>query len=369
MGEKGKRVWVYFVILWKRMWKTHKLFPVFFVLPMLLLVVDKAIGVQETVFKVAVYMESLEEYVTVEKQQTKCVGEMEVLRERLENREGAVQFCFYDSEEEVKRAVAAAEAECGYLISADLFERIEKGRYRRSIKSYESPQTSMQSICEETLFAEIFAVYEESTFGEQAAELLDMEIEEKAEKLLEKYLYNGSTFAFTYESAGGEGDVWGNAEKKAGGKDGAQERAHFIPLRGIMALLIYICGLCGTLDALEDERKGKTARLKGKRSFQLLTIYMPVLVMSTVTLLCLMLSGSGKGLWEEVVLLVYYQFLLLVYCVLLKGICKKEERLVAAMPVLILAAVVVCPVFVDLSAVAPICRVLEKAFPLAYYLR
>ena len=42
--------------------------------------------------------------------------------------------------------------------------------------------------------------------------------------------------------------------------------------------------------------------------------------------------------------------------------------LAAAMPVLILCSVIVCPVFVDLSQFIPVFKVLEKAFPIAYYL-
>lgn len=391
MKEKIKLICVYCPILWKRMWKTHKILLTFLLLPLFLLGITQLEREDETKIQMAVYIEGVQENIPEaerKKEKSEFDGKMnegenaknlkflEELKERLREREGVLVFSFCDSEEALKREVASARAECGYCIPADLLVCIESGKYSKIIKSYESPQSSLQTICEESLFAEIFSLYEEETFGKQAAELIYEELEKsgrinfdevqeqnklaaRAEELLEKYQYNGSTFQFSYE-------VYSEEMAKVNGVE--KENSGFISVRGILALAIYICGLCGTLDALEDENKVRTVRLKGRRIFQLLTIYLPILMMSVVTLICLILTGELNSMGEELLRLCCYQIIMMLYCLVLKKLCGKEERLAAAMPVLIICSVIVCPVFVDLSQFIPFFNVLKKAFPISYYL-
>ena len=359
------------------MWKTHKILLTFILLPFLLVAMTHLSKEEENKIQVAVYIEEDREAAEESNREGNAEESgagvfSEELRKRLEAREGSLKFVFYDSEEAVQQEVAAARAECGYCIPADLLQCIGRGKYTEIIKSYESPQSSLQTICEEVLFSEIFSLYEEATFGEQAAELVAGELEKngqngearetltkRAEELLEKYKNNGSTFRFAYETYSEEATEESENTQGSGG---------ILPVRGILALAIYICGLCGTLDALEDEKKGRTVRLKGKRIFQLLTIYMPVFIMSVLTWFSLSIIGEMGEIAEELLRLLFYQFLMMVYCLVLKFICKKEERLAAAMPMLILCSVIVCPVFIDLSQFVPIFDVLKKAFPISYYL-
>lgn len=358
MRKKVQRIRVYSMLLWKRMWKSHKVFFLFALTPLFVFVAGKLQNREEAGVRVVICMEALSGEETEEKEAA------EALKNRLETRDGILTFSFLSSEEGVKQEVAASRAECGYIIPADLMEKLQNKRYGKVIKGYTSPHTSMQKICEEALFAEIFALYEEMTFGEQAADLLCAEPEagqhgqlaKRAEELFEMYRYNGSTFQFTYEDYNLEA-----AEKVSVGTDGKM-------LKGVLGVLIFVCGLCGTMDTLEDEERKRTFCLEGRGSFQMLTIYLPILFMSVVTLLCLAVCGTGQRIGEEVWKLLLYQFILLLYCLILKKLFGKEERLAAAAPVLILLTIVICPVFVDLSQFIPVFNLLEKAFPLSYYL-
>lgn len=408
MREKVLQIGVYCVLLWKRMWKLHKVYFLFCLAPLVVLAIESSLKTEETRLHVAVCMENAEE-----KENPEAELFEEELRERLEAKGGILVFSFYNTEEEVRQQVAAAKAECGYCIGEDFVENLKKKRYNRLIRSYESPQSSMQRLCEEVLFTEIFTVYEEMTFGQQAADLLSEELEktveterktqegesipqegefgqqaddagkrreelvERAEELFEKYRYNGSTFQFTYENySGTEGaktakEQENQVTKNSAGEietHGTQKTGRKI-LRGVLALQIFVCGLCGTMDTLEDEKHKRLVRLRGGRFFRIFTIYLPILFMSAVTLLCLMAEQHMQGFVEETIKLILYQLILMVYCLLLKKVCRKEEHLAAAIPVLILLTVVVCPVFVDLSQFVPAFRILEKVFPVAYYLR
>lgn len=392
MQKEALRIRVYCLLLWKRMWKTHKFFIFLCLTPLVVWLAGRFTEGKEATIQIAVCMES-------------------PIGEQLAKKEGTVTFILYESEEEVKEAVASARAECGYVIPSDFLEKLAKKKYNRLIRAYESPQSSMQRLCEEVFFAELFAVYEEQTFGREAAGMLLAELEQRnsetgmelgsvadadfdsaagtdmekelkarADELYETYLYNGSTFQFTYEkyesegsketeeedaaTAGGKGTE-GDSTAAAGGK----------MLRGILALLMFVCGLCGTLDVLEDEKSKRTARLQGAFAFKVFTIYLPILFMSILLLLCLKTADTWKGvhIWQgagtELFRLFIYQMILVVYCLLLKMICKTEERLAAVIPVLLLMTVVVCPVFVDTAQFVPAFRILEKVFPVTYYIK
>lgn len=394
--EIGLRIWVYCLLLWKRMWKTHKILLLFCLAPFAVAAAKSAWGEETAPLRVAVWIEGIENTSPVEAENDsgeaaeaendggksaeaendggeslKAGAFLREVQNQLREHDGVIQFVFFPTEEEVRQEVAAARAECGYCIPADLMEHLEKKRLKNVIKAYESPRTSMQRLCEEVLFAEIFLSYEKMTFGEQAAELIGTKLEDanseriaaRAEELFEKYLYNGSTFQFVYDAIG-ETETGAEQQREIKeSKDGGIFR-----IRGSLALLIFTAGLCGTLDVLEDEKQKRTLRLKGGAVFRFLTIYLPVFVMSAVTLICLPIAGEWKGIAAELVMLGRYQLILLPYCFLLKHLCGTQERLAAAIPVLILLTAVVCPVFADLAQFVPAFRILEKIFPAAYYL-
>lgn len=376
-----KQAVVYVASIWKRMWKTPGYLTIFFLTPFFLILLSEMTEREDAGIRVLVYMDIPEEKSNAEADMAdrKTVFLREIERRLLE-REGAIVFDICGSEEEVKRQVAAKRAECGYVFPKDLFERLDEGRYTRSIKSYGSAQTGMQTICDEVLFAEIFSVYEEMTFGEQISSWFLTESTEadsleetgeqtakRAEELMEKYLHNGSTFQFTYEDYQTEEPKDSREAVQTAKRD--EGTGGIVPVRGIMALMIYLCALCGTLDALEDEAAGRVQRLHKKWMFQTFTVLVPALFMGVAALLVFAVTGNLKGIGTEIGGMVFYQMLLIIYCSILKRIWKNEEQFSGVMPVLVLSAAVVCPVFVDLSVFLPVLKVLEKLYPLAYYLR
>ena len=74
------------------------------------------------------------------------------------------------------------------------------------------------------------------------------------------------------------------------------------------------------------------------------------------------------GFWKETGAMLMYLLLLVVYCMILKKLCRREENLASVMSILILLTAVVCPVFVDLSQFIPVLNLVEKIFPVHYYL-
>lgn len=87
------------------------------------------------------------------------------LAESLVNRRRGVDagmFRFYAcrDEEQVKDEVASRRAECGYVITQGLREKLDSGQYRRSILVYSAPSTVTASLSTETVFAALMEIYD-----------------------------------------------------------------------------------------------------------------------------------------------------------------------------------------------------------------
>ncbi len=379
MMAYGKAIFTYIILLGKRMCKTPGYVLSFILVPCILFGISYITSTDTNQVYIAFALETSDGANHGDDAQIQEETFLAQLKEILCEKEGTIQFVYCRSEQEVMEMVAKAEAECGYYIPANLYDRLDRMKLNRVIKSYESPQTSMRTLCDEVFFAEVFALYEETAFGTYAGELIfealqeyvpeaashfgEMEhkdLNEQAHALFDTYMYNGSTFAFSYE-------VYGQDAKEE--KNIAEtQTTKLFNVKKIGAWVLFICALCGTLDCLEDEGKRRTVRLQYRKTFRVLTIYAPVAVMSLFLFGLLLLTGNGGNPLHEILRLIAYQFILVLYCFLIKAIWKNEEKFVAVMPTFILMSAVVCPIFVDLKRYVPIFEWLEKLFPITYYL-
>lgn len=78
--------------------------------------------------------------------------------------------------------------------------------------------------------------------------------------------------------------------------------------------------------------------------------------------------GLLADIGKETGALLFYQFLIVIYCSIIRVVLKKQEAVAAAIPLLTLASIVCCPVWIRLAVYLPFFRVLEKFFPVTYYL-
>ena len=71
---------------------------------------------------------------------------------------------------------------------------------------------------------------------------------------------------------------------------------------------------------------------------------------------------------RQIFALLIYQCVILLYCVILKVLLRRQETIAAAIPILTLGSLLCAPVFVRLGTYMPVFTVLEKLFPVTYYL-
>ncbi|MEF9939010.1 MAG: ABC transporter permease [Clostridium sp.] len=273
-------------------------------------------------------------------------------------------FAFFtcDTREELSRAVASGKAECGYVFSHGLRDKLEDNTYKRSITVVTSPSTVAEKLASETVFAGLFRVYGRELlkeYGEEgdAFKTIQGDVWTELEPLYDKYLNNQSTFSFEYATVDG-----GIIEKDT-------VKAIF-PIRGIAAIFILIIGLTAAVTVGEDRDRGlfMTVSRRQKMACMMAQLTAPVAFACASAFFCLLFTGTSAAIGKEIIALFLYGILTIVFSYLLLRIVKNPLVLAGMIPFFTIGSLVICPVFADLSVFIPALRTIRYFFLPYYYL-
>lgn len=315
------------------------------------------------------------------------------------NTEGnsVLQYEFYDSDMEVQRAVLKSEADCGFVIAEDIVQRVKADDWHKSILVYETASSSITGMAKERIAGVIFQLYSENCYGEYmeetvhsedfAAEYDPEEIASFARHAYETHLADGSTFSFVY------GENEDDQESQSDSDTGVGNDTSVFHIKGVFAVLIFISGMCGMLEYEKDKKEKRFLRLAPKWVTYIVNIWIPTVFTSFSVLLCLWLADAlqyhagdratggtfsmgaallmvwNLSMWcQEIVHLMIYQCIIVLYCCMLRIILHRQETIAAAIPILTLGSLVCAPVFIRLAMYIPLFGVLEELFPVTYYL-
>lgn len=309
--------------------------------------------------------------------------EAEAFFSLLQEQEGVLRFRLYESENKMRQDVEKSELDCGVFLHEELWEGLSAGAWQNTITVYTTSSSSMTNIVKEKIASIVFTLYSERAFGDYierseifaGAEGTDggADVAAFAKAAYETHLLDGSTFAFRYQ-----GNPGGNQNGSAADISGPSA----FRLRGILAVCIFLSGMSGLLTDWKDREERRFGRLIPPAVTTMVNIWIPTIYTSAAVLFSLWLtgnmtvSGSGGnpaaglfgGLGKELAGLLFYQFLIVMYCSIIRIVLRKQEMIAAAIPLLTLCTGVCCPVWIRLAAYVPLFRVLEKLFPATYYL-
>ncbi|MBP3474848.1 MAG: hypothetical protein J6K48_00795 [Lachnospiraceae bacterium] len=315
------------------------------------------------------------------------------------NPEGSsvLQYEFYDSDMEVQRAVLMSEADCGFVIAEDIAQCVKADDWHKSISVYETASSSITGMAKERIAGVIFQLYSENCYREYmeavvqsedfAAEYDPEEIVSFAGHAYETHLADGSTFSFVYR----ENDD--DPRSQYNGDTGVGNDTSVFPIKGVFAVLIFISGMCGMLEYEKDKKEKRFLRLAPNWMTYIVNIWIPTVFTSLAVLLCLWMADALQyhvgdraaggtlnmgaallrvwklGMWcQEIAHFMIYQCIIVLYCSILRVILRRQETIAAAIPILTLGSLVCAPVFIRLAMYIPLFGVLEKLFPVTYYL-
>ncbi len=208
-----------------------------------------------------------------------------------QNQNRAVQFIFYQTEEELKRNIIKGKLECGYILQEGLQNEILNGEGYWSITEYQKADSTMSALVNEVLFERIFYGisthwYEGFVANHENLKLIKNEIGEDelrnlARTALQEKLTDGSTFSVsTYFQQADSFAV----------KD--VPTATYL-LWVVMGLNLIFSSFMGIQLCLTDRRKGRF-RHRHQTYMTCITILLPLcmaIMVNGVILLCFRLAG------------------------------------------------------------------------------
>lgn len=169
-----------------------------------------------------------------------------------------------------------------------------------------------------------------------------------------------------YETSRVEGSLFQLSFLDETGRKPEQADYMVAPLRGLLSLVVLLCGLACAMYYLQDEAAGLFAWMPAGRSRLFVYGYHLTATVdaAAAVLAALYFSGCFTSLGRELVLMSCYVFASTGFCLLVGRLCGSLEGLAAGTPVLMLMMLVLCPVFLDIRRL----RIIQYLFPPFYYL-
>ena len=132
-----------------------------------------------------------------------------------------------------------------------------------------------------------------------------------------------------------------------------------------LVFFLSLLGLSGCLEVNELSRGlNRRDRLKIRECSLNISIFAAILFGGIL----LALWGQGESFFVELKALCVYFIVLQIYSRCLKLLIKKSETVYELMPVLVLGSLLFCPVFIRIETYLPAAALLQKLFPVSYYL-
>lgn len=291
-----------------------------------------------------------------------------------ERQDGMFRFYLCSDEQQLKAEVASRRAECGFVIGEALEEKLNQQDYKRCISVYSAPSTVTAALAGEAIFAAMIQLYDKDLLADY---VLQNEIfatiapagssereamVQEASGLYDKWSTNESTFRFTYAYQNEDSQITVADEVTA---------ATVFPVRGVVAILVFITGLYGAVMDGMDERRGMFLPLSYReRLFCRLACMTGPVCMAAVSGLTALWCGQTMGtIAREVLIMMAYVILVVGFSWILARVCRQPQVLCCMIPFFVIGSLLLCPVIVDAGAFVPELKIAGRLFLPYYYMR
>lgn len=280
-----------------------------------------------------------------------------------------VIYYIADSEEELRQDIINKTADCGYIFTENLTDKIMSGNFKNSIILLEAPSSVMQSLSNEMVF---FAVFR--NFGKDIAlDYIDRtdsfsNVKESAKLYVNErfdyYLNGPATFHVEFKTL----DASADASKNGSIEYNAE--TNLFPLRGILAVIIFAAGLFGSVQWLTDRDNGVfiTLPFSFAVSSRIMYPFISSLLFAISSVVTLIAAGQFTGAVSEISSMLVYLLIITSFSAILSCIIKSVRFFAAIIPAFLLCTLICCPIFFDLSMYMPFIDVIRRLMPPFYYL-
>lgn len=268
-----------------------------------------------------------------------------------------VTFKVYDNTSDMDNDILSGKIQCGYSILSGFQDKVSKSSLKNLIDVHSKPDSSIILLSNELLFTYIFR---ESGYYTLIKDMEDSNIfynikDEYYEKLKSDYdanIANGRTFNFNYSQTNGTYISSNNIDILDYIKT---------PIRGIVAVFIFISGLAGGFTFLKDSKNKITNKLC------IFDIGIPVFFSAISGIISIFIIGINKSLLKETVVTVCYCAIVILFVFAITRLLKNNIAYCSTIPVFSLGSLICCPIFINLKTFLPIINILQYLFMPTYY--
>ena len=352
-----KKGLLWFWLFQKRIWKKRMFQVTVALIPVILLVLHTLTFQKASMINVAVYTGGDEGTLSDE-----------LLKGLLEQSGGVITFYRSETEDALYADVHTGKAECGYIIPQELEKTIQgfengkmDGNKIKVVRKEESVTTGMIN---EMVFGKVYPYvsYEIVSGFLEKQQKEHMQEPGAKQALAENFeAWREPELMFTFSYADGTENKLLTEQKS---------NYYMMPVRGILAVFIVITGMAGVLMLYEDDKKGMFSWIVLQKRNTVFYLYslIPVCTVGILSLFVIFLTGLFVGIGRECLLMLGYVLLCAGFCNLLRVFSPNIYAYAVLLPVMALANLLLCPVFVDAGAVHTGLSVIQKVLPVSWYL-
>lgn len=273
--------------------------------------------------------------------------------------EGIIRFVSSDKEGAL-RAVENGKADSAWVLKEDFDSLLQDYAEVQSAKNslvtvFQRDDDVSIMLAREKLLGAIYPLLSREFYLSYAQKDISSEIDEA---LLLEY----------YDSVMPEGEELFEISTLDGeNAAGAREISYLVlPMRGLLSVMVVLAGLSVAMAYKTDEKRGIFCRVPraGMPIFVLGYYIFAVLDVCIAMLISLLAAGMMTDLSIEVITLILLAVASVLFSVAIERLCRNIGALCAITPVVIIALIVVCPVFFNIDALYPI----QLLLPPYYYL-
>ena len=281
-----------------------------------------------------------------------------ILCEDLENSHSQFTFVTYQDKEQMYQDVQSGKMECGFLIQGNFTKRVLQNNWRKCVTFIANPFTTKGEVAKETFFAAFFREYSGQLLAQSEKEIFttqDQKRLEKMQKSSDDFLQ--SDFFYT--------DIVpvDTKVKKV------QDNHGTYPVQGIFA--VFLLGIMYFANAKRYEPKGIWVQhaFPNRECFLFACVQelAAVTIPAVAGFVLLLFVPQSRGLGQELLSFVIFLAYAIIWTALYAKIPSGAEGFLAYGIVMMVLAVIMCPVFWDVGAYIPVMRYLKYLIPAGVY--
>lgn len=269
-----------------------------------------------------------------------------------------VYFSVCDTPEEAEDRVRYGEADAAWIFSANIKDAMTNLAYGRlgseCVTVVEREDTVALKLAREKLTAALMSESGLALLCKAYAESVSPDYDEAA--LRERF-----------HQATGVGEVFEYRYTSGEPESGSDASYLMLPIRGVLAAAILLCGFAMAIFWLRDEEKMVFCRISraARPAFELGYHLTGIADIAVIVVLSLYAAGLAGGFWRETVSMALYALNCAAFVILIRRLLRRANFVAAVTPLIIIAVLVVNPILFNLPFVYPI-RVMT---PVYYYLQ